>query len=219
MEDIPAETRGYNGFDRMNTMGWRRLWLWVVLGILACSPLAAASVPSALSTASWEILVESPARVRCARVEGLPWCEASTVIDLPVHVLENRVTDFAHYPDIFLRLRSAEVLAPGVVRVSLDMPYFLADRDYVARFVRQERGAVVVFSWGAVEHPLAPVGDAVRLPRAAGSWRLEPISPGQTRVTYTWNGELLGDFPDFALPRAWVVQGLEVLGWLEAGPQ
>lgn len=200
-------------------MGWCRRLLWAGGVILIPSPMALGQVPPALSTATWEILEESPARVQCTRADGLPWCQAMGVLDLPLHLLEQRVTDLAQYPDTFLRIRSARVLAPDIVHISLDMPYFLADRDYVARFVRQEIGPTLEISWGAVEHPRAPVGDAVRLPRAAGSWRLEPLSPGQTRVTYTWNGELLGDFPDFALPRAWVVQGLEVLEWLEAGPQ
>ena len=200
-------------------MGWIRGWLLAGLVIGVPVPLAFAQIPAALSTADWEILVESPARVQCTRLEGMPWCEAIGVIELPLHVLEQRVTDLAQYPDTFLRIRTAQVLAPDIVLISLDMPYFLADRDYVARFVRQEKGTSLEISWAAVEHPRAPVGDAVRLPRAAGSWRLEPLSPGKTRVTYTWNGDLLGDFPEFALPRAWVVQGLEVLGWLEAGPQ
>ncbi len=200
-------------------MGWRRFWGVAVWAVLGPASLANAQVPSALSTAGWEVLAESPARVRCTRVGGRPWCEATGILDLPLHLLEQRVTDLAHYPDTFLRIRTARVLAPDIVHVTLDMPYFLADRDYVARFVRQEIGNTLEFSWGAVEHPQAPVGAAVRLPRAAGSWRLEPLSPGQTRVTYTWSGELLGDFPDFALPRAWAVQGLEVLEWLEAGPQ
>ena len=29
------------------------------------------------------------------------------------------------------------------------------------------------------------------------------------------NGELLGNFPDFALHRAWITQGTEVLNWLD----
>jgi hypothetical protein len=36
-----------------------------------------------------------------------------------------------------------------------------------------------------------------------------------TEVTYTWNGELLGDFPNWALTRAWETQGEEVLTWLK----
>jgi hypothetical protein len=30
-----------------------------------------------------------------------------------------------------------------------------------------------------------------------------------------WNGELLGDFPDWALTRAWIEQGNEVMTWIE----
>ena len=37
----------------------------------------------------------------------------------------------------------------------------------------------------------------------------------QTEITYTWNGELLGDFPDWALTRAWEQQGSEVIAWLK----
>jgi hypothetical protein len=37
----------------------------------------------------------------------------------------------------------------------------------------------------------------------------------QTEVTYIWNGELLGDFPDWALKEAWTKQGNEVLTWLQ----
>ncbi|MFH1463060.1 MAG: hypothetical protein ABIO70_01610 [Pseudomonadota bacterium] len=56
---------------------------------------------------------------------------------------------------------------------------------------------------------------SVRLPRAEGQWKLEPAGPSATKVTYTWNGELLGDFPDWALTRAWATQGEEVMHWLE----
>ena len=37
----------------------------------------------------------------------------------------------------------------------------------------------------------------------------------ETELIYTWNGELLGDFPNFALTRAWQEQGNEVMGWLK----
>ncbi len=35
-----------------------------------------------------------------------------------------------------------------------------------------------------------------------------------TLVSYTWNGELLGDFPKFALERAWETQGNEIIHWI-----
>ena len=57
--------------------------------------------------------------------------------------------------------------------------------------------------------------DYVRLKNAAGGWILKPIDEYSTQLTYMWNGELLGDFPDWALNRAWVEQGNEVITWIE----
>jgi hypothetical protein len=131
--------------------------------------------------------------------------------------LESLVHDFEHYPRIFLRLNEVRVLDTNVVYVKLDMPFPVADRDYVARFERKVVEKEVRFSWSPVRHVDAPPVDAIRLVRAAGEWRLSPISSDRTRVTYTWNGELLGDFPDWALTRAWETQGTEVMHWLEGG--
>ena len=55
----------------------------------------------------------------------------------------------------------------------------------------------------------------VRLGNAAGIWVLQSLSNNQTMVTYAWNGELLGNFPDFGLNKAWITQGTEVLTWLD----
>ena len=45
-------------------------------------------------------------------------------------------------------------------------------------------------------------------------WIIENLNNSQTKVTYLWNGQLLGDFPDWALDRAWRQQGVEVFSWL-----
>ena len=44
---------------------------------------------------------------------------------------------------------------------------------------------------------------------------LNKTSKNKTKVTYAWNGELLGNFPDFGLEKAWITQGTEVLNWLD----
>ena len=59
----------------------------------------------------------------------------------------------------------------------------------------------------------------VRLINASGEWRLSPQGNGIIEVSYTWNGELLGDFPDWALTRAWKTQGDEVLNWIQEAAQ
>ena len=40
---------------------------------------------------------------------------------------------------------------------------------------------------------------------------MSPIKDNVTEVSYLWNGELRGDFPDWALSKAWVKHGNEVL--------
>ena len=55
----------------------------------------------------------------------------------------------------------------------------------------------------------------VRLINAAGQWRLKSINNKLTKVTYIWNGEMLGNFPSWGLKRAWLKQGNEVLGNLK----
>ena len=61
--------------------------------------------------------------------------------------------------------------------------------------------------------------DYIRLINAAGEWRLHSLNESHTEVTYIWNGELLGDFPNWALTRAWETQGNEVLNWLNEAAQ
>ena len=81
-------------------------------------------------------------------------------------------------------------------------------REILTRLHRQGRISV--------EDSEIPVHkDYVRLIHAAGEWRLHSLDNNSTEVTYIWNGDLLGDFPDWALTRAWETQGQEVHKWLK----
>ena len=46
------------------------------------------------------------------------------------------------------------------------------------------------------------------------SEKIIELPNGTTQIEYIWNGELLGDFPSWALKMAWKEQGTEVLNWL-----
>ena len=100
------------------------------------------------------------------------------------------------------------------------MPFPLAPRDYIAKFTRTPTAAGFTLSWEATEHPDAPMTDAcVRLLHTAGTWTVEPLSESQSTVHYRWNAELGGDVPGWALPRAWQMQGDEVLGRLKTAAE
>ena len=107
------------------------------------------------------------------------------------------------------------MLQNDIVHIMLDMPLFLSNRDYVIQYKKQKSQETWEFTFNAVEHLDAPENNKyVRLVNAAGRWQLTPESKKTTLVSYTWNGELLGDFPKFALERAWETQGNEIIHWI-----
>ncbi len=179
--------------------------------ILALISLAGAS--------TWEVLQEGPIEVACGERDGAPWCRAAMTVDASAAAVAEVIADVARYPEVFPRVTSVTELEPDVVHVVLGMPFPLIPRDYVARFSRREDGGGVWLSWEAVEHPDAPQLDTVRLTDSAGAWRVKPLPAGGSEVVYTWNAELGGDVPAWALRRAWRMQGLEVLGNLSAAVQ
>ena len=158
--------------------------------------------------------------VDCVWLEGMPWCTATVQIDAPIASVEAVLSDFNGLPAVFPRIQSSTRLAENTIHVILEMPFPLAPRDYIARFTREMSGDEVRLSWTAAEHPAAPLSeDAVRLLHTAGSWTLRPLSDAQTEVCYYWNAELGGDVPNWALPRAWQMQGDEVLGRLRSAAE
>ena len=175
---------------------------------------AAAAIPADLG--DWQVLAEGPVTVSHTTAAGLPWAKAQTELPGTMVKLINLLYDFRSYPEFMERIFETRVYEEDVVHLILDMPFPLAHRDYVVEYTKGRDGRAVIFDFVAVEHASATdIEGSVRLPRAEGQWRLEPITPTKTQVTYIWNGELLGDFPEWALTKAWVTQGREVLGWLE----
>jgi hypothetical protein len=179
--------------------------LWTVLLASAVAGLPALD--------GWEPLLEGDPMVECTESEGFPWCRSRTTLPFDVGAVEATLTDLERYPEVFLRVTSATRYSDDVAHIVLKMPFPLARRDYVAHFEMRGEGEARIIEWSAVDRPDVPVGRAVRLVNAAGQWHLEPVR-SETIVTYTWNGELRGDMPKWALPRAWRVQGVEVLEWL-----
>jgi hypothetical protein len=176
---------------------------------------------SDLAGAEWKVLVEGETWVGCSQQTEITWCRSVAIIEAPQAKLSELLQSFETYPKTFKRVYKTKVLAPNVVHVLLDMPFPFKYRDYIAHFVETQEAADLVFTFNAVEHVDAVVPDqaSVRLPRAAGRWRLTPVGTSQTKVTYTWNGELLGKIPTFGLPEAWSTQGVEVMEWLEEAVQ
>ncbi len=165
---------------------------------------------------NWIILQEKPVKVDWLSYEGFPIGRAEKLIEHDLGKVAETIQDIDQYPIIFKRVTETKRLDSNIVHVMLDMPFPFAGRDYVIKYFVKEEENTWTFSFHSVDHPsgiLKP--GVVRLGNAAGIWVLQSLSNNQTMVTYAWNGELLGNFPDFGLNKAWITQGTEVLTWLD----
>ena len=168
------------------------------------------------SIQNWNILQSGNITVEWTEYEGFPISRAETMLHHPMNEIASVIQDLKNYPDIFKRVTTARQLGPDVVQIVLDMPFPFDGRDYIIKYQIEKLKNIWIFSFSAVEHSQGALNPHhVRLPNAAGIWFLTELGANKTKVIYAWNGELLGNFPDMALPQAWVTQGMEVLNWLD----
>ena len=163
----------------------------------------------------WKILQEKPIKIERLSYQGFPISRASKICEYNMLSVANLIQDLDNYPNIFKRVTHTKRLSPNVVHIVLDMPFPFAGRDYIVRFNIEQNDSSWTFSFSSVKESVKSTkAGYIRLTDAAGLWKLDKISQNTTLVTYTWNGQLLGNFPEFGLEKAWITQGNEVLEWL-----
>ena len=165
---------------------------------------------------NWEILKDNKIWIGWRNSNDIDWCRAKATLEAPISDIRKIIEDKQNYPNIFKRIETTQIITDEIVYIALDMPFPFSSRDYVVKYIEEHGDDEFIYRFHAVIHPNVPVRNKyVRLIHAAGEWRLTPLDSTKTAITYTWNGELLGDFPNWALTRAWKQQGLEVISWLE----
>ena len=188
--------------------------LFAVLG-LALNLLFSLDLHGIETMTGWENLQSGAISISWCTYDNFPISRAETVLNHSIDRISMAIQDLDHYPDIFDRVTKTNRLDTDVVQIVLDMPFPFDGRDYIVKYNIENLDDHWVFVFTAVDHPKGILDpDHVRLPNAAGIWILTALEPNKTKVIYAWNGELLGNFPDFGLTRAWVIQGNEVLNWL-----
>ena len=188
----------------------------IILLIIIQSYVLALDLDGVNTWNNWKSLQDQPVKIDWLEYEGYPISRAEKIIEKDIDKVAEMIQNIDLYPTIFKRVTETRRLDSNVVHVVLDMPFPFAGRDYVIQYSIEKDKDLWTFSFHSVNHPndiLKP--GIVRLDNAAGIWILKSISTSKTMVTYAWNGELLGNFPDFGLSKAWITQGTEVLNWLE----
>ena len=163
----------------------------------------------------WKGLEEGSIRVEYYDLGDITWCKSSTIANYSIQEISQFLEDKANYPNIFDRITETILYTDDIVHIKLDMPFPFSGRDYIVRYTEVSNDISKEYRWLHYDDFNIPVEKGyVRLPRAAGKWKLTEVGNRRTKIEYIWNGELLGDFPSWAMSRAWKEQGVEVLSWL-----
>ena len=194
-----------------------KILIFLILISMAFSSIKAFDITSFESIDNWIVLQNNATWIGWTNHSGFPVCQTRANLPYPMKRISNIIEDIENYPNVFKRITTAKKLDDNIAHLMLDMPFPFSGRDYIIQFVKDKSETDWVFSFKAVTHVDTPPNERfVRLINAAGIWLIKPISNNETAVTYTWNGELLGDFPSWALPKAWKTQGNEIIEWLGA---
>ena len=190
---------------------------FLIINFLFCHFLFCQIMLPSSEQDNWTVLQDTHMWIGYKYSDDLPWVRSVDILPYSVDEISFIVGDFNIYSDIFTRIITSKVIdvTQNIVYLKIDMPIF-NDRDYIVQYSSFNDNEDTVYQWYSIKHDNAPEHDGiVRLNRAAGEWRLTPINDNQTKVSYTWNGELLGNFPGFYLTTAWETQGEEIIDWLE----
>ena len=163
----------------------------------------------------WEELRKDNIVIEYFKRDEIQWCRAYMETNHSIEKISTVLEDKANYSNVFDRITETILYSDDIVHIKLDMPFPWAGRDYIVKYSEHSTKNTKEYSWIHYDDLNIPVKDGyVRLNRAAGKWKLVKLGNGKTRIEYIWNGELLGDFPSWALKIAWKEQGTEVLLWL-----
>ena len=173
------------------------------------------SIPP-IEYSDWTVLKDNNIFVGWTSSGGYYWCRSRCVINYDIETISSTLENYERYPQIFKRVTEAKEIESNVVHVVLDMPYPFANRDYVVEFVKEHAKEYRSIKFSSLEDDMIlSVPGSVRLIHAAGEWYLKELDSNSTEITYTWNGELRGNFPSYGLTRAWKTQGAEVMNWID----
>lgn len=175
--------------------------------ILAALFVLLQTVPEGLPFAPW--FTEREAAVSIARVaNGKPWIRAVAEIPAPAEKVFATLSDYAGYRALFDPAVSlAAVLEAQELSARIHFvwpyPFPFRNRDGIVAY-RGERldDGTFLLSFRDAAAPGDPKR-GVRIERIAGQTWIEPLGPGRCRVTYTYLGDLGGNFPKSLEERAW----------------
>lgn len=148
---------------------------------------------------------------------GIREFKGSALVAAPVESIRALLRDADHFKDWFPNTSESRLLARedkvAYQYSVLDLPWPISDRDNVFRSETETdpaTGRISIQVRAAPDyHPVQP--ERVRVRHALGQWLLEPVSPRETRVTFSMHLEPGGGVPEWLIDTQVVETPFEAL--------
>ena len=165
---------------------------------------------------SWLQLQNKDIKIYHRKINNQPYCKASKIFNFKSTQIKSILDDKKNYPKNFKRIMFCDSIYKDIVHIGVKLPFPFNPRDYVVEYKYFEKDGKEYYIYSSVQKSTAKnTSRFIRLPNASGIWLMEPINKYQTKLTYLWQGELLGNFPNWVLQKVWEEQGNELLSQLE----
>ena len=165
---------------------------------------------------NWQQLQNKEIKIYHKIINDQPYCKASKIFNFNSYEIKSILDDKKNYPKNFKRIMFCDSINKDVVHIGVKLPFPFNPRDYVVEYKYFKNDGKEYYIYSSVQKStIKNTSRFIRLPNASGIWLMEQLSKDKTKLTYLWQGELLGNFPSWVLQRVWKEQGNELLTQLE----
>lgn len=164
----------------------------------------------------WQQLQNKEIKIYHKIINDQPYCKASKIFSFNSYEIKSILDDKKNYPKNFKRIMFCDSINKDVVHIGVKLPFPFNPRDYVVEYKYFKNDGKEYYIYSSVQKStIKNTSRFIRLPNASGIWLMEQVNKDKTKLTYLWQGELLGSFPSWVLKRVWKEQGNELLTQLE----
>lgn len=169
--------------------------------------VAATILLNAPLAGEWTRLSKTDGVVVEIKEEGATtWVRGRATLDVDANKLKAALLSLDRFPKWMASLKTWKITKREKERAYVygrhDLPWPMADRDYVVRYTWIDDGERFMLESRTVKSKGEDKPGVVRLKNVRSTWTVQKDGE-KSKVSYTYNGDLGGDIPRWAMESGW----------------